>query len=328
MEDVIALSPDVVILRAGINGLVGGQSAADEFARFQTIISTFADAGIWVLGTGPYGYDAVSNQAAARAGLVELNTLLAGYSRSRFRYINCAGVTYDASTGAFLSGMSGDLTHLNPKGGYLVAELEAAALTSIFGAPDGPRYPGTNVIPNADLSASGSVAYGTLATGWLIGVANGTRANAKIETINGVLMQTCEITPTADNCLGSIDIPFGVFGGSPTIPIVAGDIYGLECDIYFAALDGGPPPFGSFGTRMDLRTASFRNLYTPNSNAFDASMPEAYLGKAVFEPIHFGANSADLTSNTKWSNSFNAGKSGDRTPFKIGTGNARMVKLN
>lgn len=336
MEDVIALAPDVVLLRLPINDLTGFtppivQANLDAlYARIKTMIDTFADAGIWVLSTGGYGYSGATNTAQVRAAIVTINAMMAAYSRPRFRFIDINGITHDG-TGAFIAGISGDGTHLQNRGGIVVAKLEAAALRSIFGTPLGPRYPGTNVIPNADLSASGSQAYGIVGTGWSVGVTNGTRANAKIETIGGVLMQTCEYTPTADNCIGQIGIPFGVFGATPTIVIAAGEIYGLEADLYVAGVGGGAPPAGGFNQRMELFTGTPRNLYGPLETAFNDSVGEVFQGKVIFEPItipDFGGNPANLTSNCRWLTSLTAGLTGDRTPFKMGIGNPRMVKLN
>lgn len=330
MEDIIALAPDVVLLRAGINDLKGLETAAATFGRMKTIIDTFADAGIWVVCTGLYGYDEAADQVAIRAALVSLNAMLAAYSRSKYEYIETSGVTHDG-TGAFISGMDADDLHLSNKGGLAIAKRENTVLRGLFGQPASERFPGANVIPNANLAASGSQAFGTVGTqGWAVSATNTTRANAKIETIDGVVMQTCEFTPTADNGLGQIFIPYGVFGASPTIIIAAGEVWGYEVDFYIAGLDGTAPPNGYLFSRMELFTGTPRNLYGPMESNFTPSLGEALHGKAIWEPVtipDFGGSQANLTSSCRWQFAYTAGISGDRTPFKMGVGAPRMVRL-
>lgn len=335
MEDIIALAPDVVLLRGGsINDLtfftppITQQNINDMVARHKTIIDTFANAGIWVISAGIYGYSAATNTAQVQAAIVNFNAQIAAYSRSRFRFIDINGITHDG-TGAFKSGISADGTHLQNKGGYLVAQMEAAVLRSIFGVSSGLRYAGVNVIPNADLLATTTNAIGTVGNGWAVGATNLTRANCKVETINGVLMQTGEFTPTADGAIGSIAVPFGVSGGSPTIPLVVGDVYGVEVDIYLAGLAGAPPPAGQFFSRLSLfQTGNvIRNIYGPVEPAFGDAYPEAIQLHANLEPITIQAASANLTTSSDLKVNFTMGTAGDRTPFKLGF-NARMVKLN
>lgn len=337
IEDVIALSPDVVLLRGGsINDLTALSSPIDQedvdaiVASHKQIIDAFADEGIWVLDSGIYGYSGATNTTEVRAAIVTLNAALAAYSRSHFRFIDPTDVTHDG-TGAFKSGISNDGTHLNNLGGYLIAKLEAAALRNIFGTPVGPRYAGDNVIPNADLSASGSQAYGTLGTGWNVQASSATRANAKIETINGVQMQTCEFTPTADSASATIFVPFGVYGATPTIEIEAAQVYGLEADIYVGGLAGAAPPVSQIYMRMELFTGTPRNIYGPMEFAFTTAYPEPLVGKVNFEPItipDFGGDPANLTSNCRWILTLVMTTALDRTPFKLGIGNPRMVLLS
>lgn len=330
MEDVIALSPHVVLLRAGINSLTQGASAATVIADLKTIIDTFTAAGIWVVYSGIYGYSGETDTANVRTKLLAVNADLSAYSRAKYRYVDLSGVTQDG-TGAYISGISADGTHLGNKGGIAVAKKEAAALRSIFGAAVGPRYAGTNVIPNADLSAFGSQSYGTVGTGWSTSATNGTRANAKIETIDSVLMQTVEVTPTANSCICRIYVPFGVYGASPSIVISAGQVYGFEADIYIAGLGGEAPPAGSYTHRIELFTGTPRNLYGPAEPGFTDTLGEAVHFRTIWEPTtipDFGGNQANLTSDCHWVFTGTFGLSGDRTPFKIGVGNPRMVLVS
>lgn len=336
IEDIIALSPDVVLLRGGsINDFVGFRAPITQaninsvVANHLLIISAFNSAGIYVIDCGIYGYSGATNTSQVQAAILNFNSQLAGRSGGLYKFIDIRGVTCDPTTGAYLRGISSDGAHLGNGGGFAVGKLEVAELVAKFGTPAGTRYVGANAVSNFNLTQFGLQAYGTLGDGWQLIANSTTRANANIETIGGITYQTCEFTPTADAGNGQVKAPFRLNGASPDIAISAGQIYGLEFDFIIAGLNWGAPPAGSFLARMDIVEGTSRNNYTALLDGSNDALGGFVMGHAIFPPIaipDFGGTQVNITAS-EFLLSFTLSTANDRTPFKLGLGNPRMVLL-
>jgi len=178
-------------------------------------------------------------------------------------------------------------------GGRVRGKAEAQALTLAFGKCAATRFPGANLAPNPLFAATGSQAYGTVATGITIGYSNVTLQNAKIESRNGRLFQTVEAVPTAAANLVTITVAL-----DPTLfSKTSGDVLGYEIDILLESLDGasGPQAPTDFYIRLDLQktgagkiyATEFASRYAALSDPVDAhvsykvKMPEASSGIGV-----------------------------------------------
>lgn len=337
IADVLALKPDVVILRGGsindVQGLTAAspQSAIDAiFDRHARIVARLLTGGCAVIDEGVFGYSPPSGVQAdidfRRAALVQLNARFAGLAAQlpgKVWFLNPAGLLSDAA-GAYLPGICNpaDGVHLQAKGAVALAEAEASILTAIFGPSPAIRYPGDNLVTNALMDATGAQAYGTCATGFTFGVANGTRANAKVEMIDGRLWQTCEYTPTGAGFVSMAYVPFPV----TTIGIVANDVFGAEIDYFVRALDGSarPVPTGLLARLDFYKSGAGRLVLEGQSFTYGPASMDKMEGKVVFQPVKVPEPSANLTTASVFMVQF---ATDEIKPFKLGVGAPRLVKL-
>jgi len=348
ITDIINLAPHVVLLRGGsINDLLSvtsgtlASTVAATYANHIQIIQRFMSANIPVIDTGIYGFangtaNTVADLASTLSAITQLNTLFATYAAQypgKIQFISPTGLVSDAS-GAYLPNMSADGTHLTAWGQYQIAPQEAVALTRLFGASSNVRYQGQNNHANSLFANTGVQGYGTVATGLSVGVANATRANAKIETINGKLFQTCEITITGASSNSSIYFSYDptatASGMVAAMAISSGDIWGFEFDFYLAPLSGSVLNIASSGmnARVDTRDSvgSGRILFDRFAPGGVVAIAGPYIGHFNIPPIQYGDTSANLTTASSWLVQVSpADTSGT---YKIGVSQPRIVKLN
>ena len=332
ITDILALSPDVVLLRGGsINDITGATSAtadslvAATFANHVTILNRLLSGGVAVIDSGIYGYSGgAAYPDVVRSVLMRINALISEYISSlnnqMIRFNDLTGVIRDSS-GAYLSGMSNDGTHLNLRAGLLQGQAEAALLTAMFGRSAAKRFVGQNLIPNALFASTSAVSYGTVATGYSCASTNATIANAKIESIDGKLYQTVEITPNAAGANAIIYVPFDV----TTFGIVANDIYGSEVDWFVEGMAGAAAPTPTLlYVRNDIyKSGAGRFVVADTSAIFAATGQKRISGHSSFS-LQIQEPSANLTSGSAFPFMF---QTNDMTPFKLGISQPRFVKL-
>lgn len=340
ISDLINLRPDVVLLRGGsINDLMGlsaGQVAAQvaaSYANHVAIISRLLTSSAVVIDEGIYGFsngtaNTAADQAATRSALTQLNALFKAFaanSAGRVVFIDPIESGISDATGAYINGASTDGTHLGTYGQYLNAVSEAAILTKRFGPSAKVRYPGVNLIANSLMSATGSQAYGTVATGYIIGASNSTRQNAKVEIINGVPFQTCEYVGTSNPNSGSIYMPLSI----ATMGISANDQFGFEFSYLVQGVSSSilPTPTTSLACRLEVRKTSNGivacDMLQP-SQAGSIPIPGGWMGRCVFNPIQIPEASASIDL----SNLFISFDTTELATYKLGVSEPRMVKLN
>lgn len=331
ITDILNLSPDVVLLRAGsINDLAGTVTPANidsvvaaTYANHVEIIERLLSGGVYVIDEGIFGYSgAAANPGTVRAALVRLNSMYKTYAETSGRaisYLDLTDVVRDAD-GNYLPNVSTDGTHLNMLGGELLSELEGDVLRALFGYPSAITYPGTNLITNPMLATTTDQAWGKVATGYNLVPTNASRANAKVETINGIRMQTTEFTPTAAGASVTAYLPFD----PTTIGIVANDIFGMELYWMIEALDGGVAPTPtSIYVRGDIyKNGAGRVVFEDRSSILAPFAKKREMRHSAMR-IQIQEPSANLTTGSIFVFLFTTN---DMRPFKLGVGGARFVK--
>jgi len=339
ITDIVNLAPHVVLLRGGsINDFLGGSplSVATSLAQHQAIIQRFLAANIPVIDCGIYGYTGAAGGALTlaqiQANIVKHNTASKAYAAqypSLMRFIDWTGILSDG-TGAYLSAnISADGTHLTFSAQLLAAQQEALAIAQLFGPSSNIRYPGNNNVLNALFANTTTPGYGTVATGFTINATNCTRQNAKLENINGKLFQTVECVITAGTNQVQFVIPFDP-SGTGAMAISSGDVWGFECDIYIAGLNGyAPRPGTNTAFNVDIRdTVGSGRIYVQRLTASSAygAISSPVIGHLNFPPIQFDDVSANLTTVSNWSFVFATNDASGI--YKVGIANPRIVKLN
>lgn len=333
VTDLINSYPDVVILRAGsINDLTGvtagtlNSIVAATYANHIALIQRIKASGALILDEGVAGYSGVgaTDPAVTRQAIVALNALYAAYAATDpdVEFVSPVGVLSDA-TGLYMTGASYDGTHLSSWGQYSIALEEAKVIYSVFGPSVGNRFSGTNLITNALMAATGSQAYGTVATGYAITAAAATRQNAKIEVIDGKIYQTCEFVPSGASNSGTITIPFD----PTTLGIVANDVFGGECDFLLQTLDGSNLPLSvGISFRLQIyKTGNGRLVFDPISpNGHTVGGGSTFKGHAVFGPMKIDEPSANLTTSSSFYFTFNTDA---LVPYKLGVSSPRFCKI-
>lgn len=332
VQDVVDLYPDAVLLRAGsINDLVtvtaGTLSAtvAATYANHVALINRFTTNGVYVIDEGLFGYSAAgaTDPATTRIAIGLLNQMFADYAKtvSGVSYISVVGRISNPN-GSYMSGMSTDGIHLSARGQQELARLESAALSSVFGPSLGARYNGVNLSTNPQFAASSIVGYGTVATGITIQVTSVTRQNAKIEVIDGKIMQTCEFVPTAASANAILKYTF-----DPTLlSIVANEKLGIEFDFMIDPLGLGMPTPTATQARLTIAKAANGNIVADQVSVFSGfTLPESrWLGHCAFQPFQCQEASAALTSAAFI---VLALYSDDMVPYRLGMSPPRIVKI-
>ena len=340
IQDIIDMRPDVVLLRGGsINNISGATTAtvsgliATDYAEHCQIINKFLAAGIPVLDSGIYGYSGSGTEpATVRSALMQLEAMFDAYAAQfpgRVFRPSWTGVLRD-STGAFLPNVvlaDGQGVHLSFYGQYLASQWEASVLTQLFGASSGPRYRGPNLLKNAATATNGgnnqfasttTAGIGTFPTGFTWGTsgAGGTRANGKVETIDGRLWATMEFTPVATGGL-TCYMPLDATNWTTA----ANDIWAVEFDLFFKPLSGSSVPLSGMLVQWDWNDGSARTITSMQiSQAFTWPTADGWVGRVVMQPTLLnGANTSPEI--------FVRISIADTTPIKAGISAPRLVKL-
>lgn len=272
--DIIALKPDVVLLRAGsINDIYPNKTQSAVLAAIPTtvanhaeIVARFTTAGIKVIDSGILGFGSLADTGFVFtiAGLLEINRQLgslAAQSNGMWTFINPLNLLHD-STGTYLPNVSNDGVHLNSYGGDLLAKAEAKAIIGIFGKPAKRKFTGTNLMDQNFLTVT-TDAKGTYPTGQVFGLTAATITDAKIEIIKGKKWATCIATPSGAATV-TISLPFN----PTTMGIVANDNFLWELDIFVEAVDGSEFTLTTLRARLDLyKTAAGRLIVEPTYNS-------------------------------------------------------------
>ena len=269
-QDILSAYPDVVAFGACINDLTAVTSGTRvsvvdaAYLRHLEIIGRLRGGGALVIVRGVLGYShtAATSPADTRLALLDLNARLAAYCATveNVLYLETVGLTCDA-TGAFLSGISNDGTHPSGLGQLTVSSALGQLAYRTFGRAPLVRFPGQNRISNAGMWTSGSVAYGTMATGFSAVVSGGiTRQNAAIERIKGANWQTCEFTNAGVWGTTGITMPCDLSatatGMTAALGVTATSRIGVEFDAFVEAIGGGAVTLNLAAAVLDLSKTS------------------------------------------------------------------------
>lgn len=335
ITDALNLYPDVVILRGGsINDIANGTSItmpgliATAYENHVTIINRFNSAGVKVIDEGIFAYDVPgSSLSVVHDAIITLNQMFRDYAETtngQTVFLSADNIITNGR-GSYLTNMSPDNVHPNTNASYLLAQLEANVLRSIFGEESGTRYPGVNLISNSLFDAFSTVAQGDIATGIVISPSKATATGGKIEKIDDKIFQTIIITPTDVGNVTTVAIPFT----PQDYGIVANDIFGAEVDILVQGINGADAPtITNMYSRNDVsKTGAGRVINsTLAGSALPATIPgiDGIKAHLVFQPFQITEPSANLAVASTWP--FVIGTD-SLLPFKIGVSSPRFVKL-
>lgn len=258
MCDLVALDPDIVLLRGGsINDVYTSINATSTDADIEALISrhmqivdSLVSLGFRVLDEGIYGMNDLDTDTARRQreAVVRLNqsaaAQIAARDSDRVRFLDLTNITHDA-TGAFLPNISADATHPGVYGCDLIAQAEAAAITAWFGRSGTRTYPGANLLNNSVKSLSlfsETTTSGTNKTPLGFAVASsggGVAANFDVVFQDGKKWWVGQASTGSAGGAVTLSLPDGFESGATyPIPITANDILGLEFDLLIETLDG------------------------------------------------------------------------------------------
>lgn len=358
MSDMLSTSPDVAILRIGINDIFAFTPATSQatidavHTKRMDIIYRLVSMGVRVLVEGIYGYDATSgtpptaaNLAAVRAVILYLNRRAAedcaNIGIDWCRVLETSGVTHDG-TGAFLPGFSGsnDGTHLSFYGQRVLGAAEAAILRQWFGPSVQNVYRGANLlnVPGTvnsratfpDSLATAGVPYGFSSA--IIGPANGVAiSNAAIVNRNNRRWWTID-TSAATGTAPVVSMQLGGFNSAATYPVafIAGQTYGVEFEWFIETQDGSPMPantsfLGKLVFTNGTDTLTYFNIASRTSTVTTSGSASRWAGKMVFNPITLSDGSGTLTASSLLA--FQTLVTFPGTALRIGIAGVNIVKL-
>ena len=351
VADIQTQAPDVVLLRGGsINNLLTvtagtvDATVATCVSEHIYILNRLLSAGITVIDEGIYGFtngtaNTATSEATTRAALVAVNTQIAAYitalNSERARFIDWTGIVRDSS-GAYLSGMSVDGTHLSVAGSLAAAAQEAAAMRWLFGPSSGIRYPGSNYVANANMALYGAsvavTAYpqaGT-ATGYTLAGTNATVGSQTLEVIDGKVWQTGVWTlsaGSANTCI--INMPFDP-SGTGSMAITSGTVWGFEFDLLIQGVNGYTPITSDTGLYGQVRFVNsvgsgdvYVNVLTV-AKGFTVTADGIKL-HVVIPPVRIDDVSANLTTGSRFQMQLLL--PAQTGQVKLGVAQPRIVKL-
>lgn len=351
VTDIISLSPDVAILRAGsINDFLTAANAGNwssladtAIANHTLIINRFLAAGIFVIDEGEFGTDGTGATSLPHVLLAiqKVNAAYKAYAATlptKIQYIDLTGITTD-STGLLLPNMAlADATgrHASLYAQNLIGKEEARIFNAVFGASGKTRYQGVNAMKNAAVvtlnmpdnalfsSFNPSLGGYGAPNGYSIGAnANGTRQNGKVEVIDGKSFYTIECNASAAGSLLAIYSPLDVANFAPAI----GDIYAIEMDYVIAGVTNpsATPAISSLFGRFDFTIgANTININNQISQVAPAMPISGYFKSRIATvPFQFPADTAALAS-VEFLLSVTVS---EITTWKLGVSNPRLVKL-
>ncbi|MDT4328542.1 hypothetical protein ACQE3D_10660 [Methylomonas sp. MS20] len=266
LQDAVALNPDFIIDRMGINsiaGVIDDATYAAVWTNRKAVIDWEATVGIPVFFNAEQGFSEGLPGFAANANGDLIRSYVIRFIRDTQAYIDglhavgkakniyflqSIGVTAD-TTGAWIEGLgakelagAGAGRHPTFYGGYATALPELALLRRLYGESKPYAFEGDNKFSNGlflNYALSGST--GNVATNVAISSTNCTRQNADLITLDGKRWQVCEGLVTAT---GQASLQFQVLfnptaTGTDALNMAAGDIYGFELDMFVENLTTG-----------------------------------------------------------------------------------------
>lgn len=332
VADLIAVFPDVVILRGGsINNISSITPATYDavvatcYAEHCQILQRLLTGVGVVVDEGIFGYSgATTYPDLVRSALLTLNQMFASYAAQYPGRIYMLDTSIlRLADGNYAPGVSYDGTHLNSAGGIILGQAEAKLLTRIFGAPSvGPRYKGANFVSNPLMANTTAVAYGIVPTGWSFGATtNCTVSDAKIEVINGETWATCLVTNTAANSNSYAFMPHALSSAG----IVVNDIIGGEYKFGVWPQNGAPITPSTFQGRISSRKTGAGVVQMNSSFVAYGTIPASGMtGRMAFQQFQCPEPSANMGADGMY---FTFGSAGATDVFKVGVSAARVVNL-
>ncbi|MBL8344434.1 MAG: SGNH/GDSL hydrolase family protein [Rubrivivax sp.] len=337
IQDVIDAAPDLVILRGGsINDLqsVSASSASTAVSNcltnHRTILQRMVNGGLKVLDCGIFGYGDGSlannsNPTVVRNALLQVNAglaTMAGSFGSSVRYVSPLNTLHD-STGRFLSGMTIDGLHLSLAGGLAQAKLEADAMTAWLGAGTGTAYPGTNLMLNAAMTATG--APGVTPTGYSAAGSNAAVSNQLVETIGGKTFFTTRASLPIGSSSVVMRLPFKLSG------LATNEVIGCEFDFLCERVSGSTPRLTEFDARQEYVWSGGRIThyagYSARATSAATTTAASLTGRVVFLPFKLPASGATFDSANQSDLWLNLGfGTSASSVVKVGVGNPRLVR--
>lgn len=336
ITDLIAVKPDVVILRAGsindvmaLTAATGTQALIDAiYDRHVKIISRIMLSGAFIVDEGLFGYSAAvgaEDLAYRRAVLVELNarfaSLVSVFGAHRYAFLSPVGILSDTA-GAYLTGVSSDGVHiLDARGSLALGAAEAAVIQSVFGN-NRRAIPATNLFSNPVFAVESSTTWGSWATGISFSASGKTRDSAAIERINGVPFT---LVSGIGGGAGSIEnvIALGIDGATPAISISEGDKLYISADAYIKNTHTVEQSF-NVSLVLDFYHTDGRRINIQwQENLTPLAPGESRLLCFEFPPFVSPIASSDIKSTTTAKVIFSTLTTGD---FRCGIGNVRVAK--
>lgn len=349
IQDVIDMRPEVVYGASLDTNDFSALTPANyrttvdaTIANHRQIVQMFLSAGIYYVEEGNYPYSGVghANPALTRQAIAETNAVYAADAAlyaGRMEFLPAASVLGDAFGNYLPNCSQNDANvglHKSFYGEWLLSQFRAAVLTRRFGHSRGYRYTGTNLLKNAALGTAGNnslvgrtsvgVGGGPYATGWTHG-ANGnfTQQLHSVQIIDGKRYSMMRGVSTAANSQQSIYFPID----AANFGFVAGDIIGIEFDMYVSDANDGPPPIlGTTSSRFNLVNNVPQTLsWTNNQNASGLtarSFPGPFKQHVVFPPLQLPAPGT-LTTAEMWCE----WRTAELMQWKLGGAHPRLVKI-
>jgi hypothetical protein len=335
VTDIISTDVDLIIVRMGTNSLGGDEDA--DYAEYVAVLDRLLTVGVPIIVEGVQGRGKPGEVLSNQPFLLDMNRRVAAYVQSlantKIVYFNPMGILCDEN-GCYLPGMTMDGTHLGIKGQDTLATEEAKLLTAMFGISAKIRYPGTNLATNQLLLSTTTETYGTLAVGFNPALsAYKTISEAKIETVNGVLMQTVKLAPTGAGAAALLfKLPIAV---ADLGTVVSGDKYGIEFDYFIQMVDQSRviPISTNIGVQFSMKktgagtVAIFNSQVTAQGDYPDGN-DNGINGHCVFNPIVINTDTANLeTISLSIYCNYVIGQSSALNVLKFGAGGLRIVKV-
>ena len=350
ISDLANYDIDVIICRAGINNFNGsgvpfsGATNATlsayvtpAIADAKTLIDRLEATGKIVLFDSLFGWNvATATASLSRQALNIFNSEIKKYCATKptVYFVETGTTATDGSWKSTATSYTPDGLHESTGALLDISAAEAAVLETIYGPSYGWRYEdfGTNLEANPNFvntTATPSGAAGVAGTQVAFSIGAGTGANAKIESRDGKVWQTVEVTSTANNCNLTLVIYENLAAN-----FVAGDYMCVEFEWIIEPLSPSTvlPAFSTLEGRIDLNgpgsgvqryilTTYDKTRFTGATIARD---------KCVFAPIKIPAGALDTGSfgHTISLNAYRQATGGATDAFKAWISAPVIVKVS
>lgn len=353
MDDIISLSPDVVIIKGGsINNLMAVTDAtlanvvAKDMQYHAYILNYFlnnSNAIILDWGTEGFrvGVNGAVSESATQKAVVLLNNMIKAFCSKNTRTVymdptvnidgfgvigNVDGTWYSELMSPLVDG-----THNGVVAAHLASMQEAKAIATIFGDSKKYRFSGVNLLSNPSLLLpySGNV-FGPTPAGWSAVGNNATLTNAQVDMTGDSLTYGVDVTPIVSGAGNAyVTIPFK----PSSYAIASGDYVGFECDVdivgYNNVLD-----LKKVNLRIDIRQVVGGGrivlddymVEANETNGIFTQFGNRLAGKMQCGPLRINDSSSNLNDATSQL-SFTMDLNG-LNPVRLRLSNARFVKLS